>query len=58
MMNRDQIDRLALAVAGLAEAHKQLGILFGESSEITWLTFHAWDATEKRLREEEREEVS
>ena len=48
-------DRLASIVAHLAEAHRQLGILYGEGHGLTFNVYAAWSDAEARLTQAEKE---
>jgi hypothetical protein len=47
--------RLEIAVASLAEAHRQLGILYGERDALTSRVYVAWSDAEARLTQAEKE---
>jgi hypothetical protein len=48
-------DRLASIVVHLAEAHRQLGILYGEGDAFTFRVYAAWSDAEARLTQAEKE---
>jgi hypothetical protein len=49
------IERLTAIVASLAEAHRQLGILYGERDALTSRVYAAWADAEARLTQAEKE---
>jgi len=61
-MASDKIFPLTVACSKLAEAHHQLGELYGYLDPLTERVYAAWSSVEGRLtmveREEKRQEVS
>jgi hypothetical protein len=48
------IERLTAIVASLAEAHRQLGILYGERDALTSSVYAAWADAEAKLAQAEK----
>jgi hypothetical protein len=51
-----QLEMLRSVVEGLAEAHRKLGILYGEHDDLTSHVYASWVGAEGLLTQEEKEE--